>query len=72
MAGHHQETFSAWEAAMSEMNDAAEKLRVAVKKASKPDADPSISDLVDHLSEKKRHAMDAWVAYTDASGFGRI
>ncbi|MEJ8573723.1 hypothetical protein [Microbaculum marinum] len=72
MAEHHHETYSAWDAAMADLNDAADKLRAAVKKADQPNADPAIADLVDQLSERKRRAMDTWVAYTNASGFGRI
>jgi len=72
MADHHHELFSAWDAAMTELNDAAEALRDAVEKSAHGKDDPNIEDMVNRLSEKKRTAMNAWVAYTDASGFGRI
>lgn len=72
MAGHHHELFSAWDAAMADLNDAAANLRDAVAKAAQQKSDPEVEDMVNQLTERKRAAMNAWVAYTDASGFGRI
>ena len=69
---HDHSLYSAWDAAMDDLTSATEALRAAVKKTNEGDESEDLKALVDHLSERKRRAMDAWVAYTDASGFGRV
>ena len=72
MAQHDHSLYSAWDAAMDDLMNATHDLRAAVQRTKEGDESEDLKALVDQLSERKRRAMDAWVAYTDASGFGRI
>lgn len=72
MAEHPHHLYSAWDAAISELGEAVESFRAAMSGGSGNYDEQDVAVLASEVSKRKKAAYEAWVAYADAAGFGRV
>jgi hypothetical protein len=72
MTTHPDHLYSAWDAAINDLDGAVKAFRAAVGRKSDGHSEKDVAVLADDVSKRKKAAFDAWVEYVNAAGYGRI
>jgi len=72
MTKHPDHLYSAWDAAIDDLDGAVKAFRAAVDRTSDGHDVEDIAVLANDVSQRKKAAFDAWAEYVNPSGYGRI
>ncbi len=72
MKTHPDHLYSAWDAAINDLDGAVDAFRAAMGGRSDEHNEKDVAVLANDVSKRKKAATDAWVEYVNAAGFGRI